>query len=270
MATRSFKLTIAYDGTDLAGWQIQPDQPTVQALLQRAVRQVTGESAVVIGSGRTDSGVHAVGQVASLRLENWSHPADRLARAINTKLPDTVVVNEAIEMPVGFHAIRHASGKRYRYQLQLGGTRDAFEHRYRWQVFGRIDIDAMADAATRFVGTHDFASFQATGAERRTTTRTIKACELVRQRRRDDDVPLAKQGRADSDGIRVAIEVEANGFLYNMVRNIVGTILEVGRGRLAADAIADVIAARRRAAAGQAAPAAGLCLLWVAHDPPFD
>ena len=253
--SRTFKLTIAYDGTDFAGWQVQPNQPTVQGKLHRALEAITGQQIHAVGSGRTDSGVHAFGQVASLTIPNWRHSAADLGRALNTQLPETIVIEEVVDAPDRFHAIRDAIGKRYRYQLQIGGTRDAFQFRYRWHLPGPLDVDAMRDAAVRLIGRHDFASFQAAGSQRKTTTRTVRACQLI-------DQPSTRPDRHD-----LAIEVEADGFLYNMVRNIVGTLVEVGWGKRTADSIAATLAACDRDAAGQTAPAHGLCLVRVDYDP---
>ncbi len=253
--SRTFKLTLAYDGTDFAGWQVQPGQETIQGNLQRALRQITGHDIHVIGSGRTDSGVHAIAQVASLSIPTWRHDAESLARALNAQLPETIVVTEAVDAPDGFHAIRDAIGKRYRYQLQVGGIRDAFDFRYRWHLKGPLDLEAMKSASSFFLGTHDFASFQATGSDRKTTIREIRACEVIQQ-------PSDRPGRLD-----LAIEVEANGFLYNMVRNIAGTIVEVGWGKCSPDSIGSMLAARDRDVAGQTAPAHALFLLRVDYEP---
>lgn len=253
---RTFKLVIAYDGTDYAGWQIQPNQPTIQSQLERALLQLTGQRVAVVGSGRTDSGVHAIAQVGSLTTEAWRAPADALMRAMNTKLPADIAVTAACEMPLNFHAIRDAVGKRYRYQLQLGGVRDAFEYRYRVQVPAAVDVEAMRAAAERLVGKHDFASFQATGSVRKTTVRDVRAVEVL-----DDESP---RGRAGGRGI--AVEIEADGFLYNMVRNIVGTLLEVGRGKQSPQWIDHLLAVGDRGQAGPTAPPQGLFLARVDYD----
>ena len=250
---RSFKLTIAYDGTDYAGWQVQPDQPTIQQELQKALRSVTKQAVQAIGSGRTDSGVHAIGQVASCRIDNWNATAADLATALNTHLPDAIVITDSVDAPDDFHAIRDATGKRYRYQLQLGGRRDVFRQRYHWHYKIPVEIQPMRDAVDRFVGEHNFASFQAAGAERKSTVRTIKACELIDE--------------STDDRRRIAIEIEADGFLYNMVRNIVGTVVEVGRGKKSPEWIGELIAAKNRDLAGPTAPPQGLFLVRV--DYPF-
>jgi tRNA pseudouridine38-40 synthase len=250
--SRSFKLTVCYDGTNYAGWQVQPQQKTIQRTLQNALTAVTGEAVTIVGSGRTDSGVHALGQAASCTIERWRASASDLMRALNANLPECIVVREAIDMPAGFHAIRDASGKQYRYQLQVGGLRDVFEHRYRWHLQQSLDIAAMRLAAACFLGRHDFVSFQASGADpKKTTTRHIRACEV------------SEQETTSVDALHLAIEVEADGFLYNMVRNIVGTLVEVGRGKQTPDWIAQVIEAKNRCEAGPTAPPHGLFLVRV-------
>lgn len=256
---RTFKLTVAYDGTDYAGWQIQPAQPTVQGKLQRAVAEITGSRVSVVGSGRTDSGVHAIAQVASCSIPTWRASGDQLRRALNTKLPDTIAVLEAVDAPEGFHALRDAIGKRYRYQIRVGGVRDAFQHRYHWHLRGTLDTSAMAEAAVRLVGRHDFASFQASGGKRKTTVRDVRACDVT-----------AGPGpsTATLPSVELAVEVEADGFLYNMVRNIVGTLVEIGRGKQPPQWIDRVLASADRDAAGPTAPPQGLFLQRVDY-PPF-
>lgn len=250
---RSFKLTIAYDGTGFAGWQVQPNQQTIQGFLQDALQRLTGDQIQVIGSGRTDAGVHAQAQVASCRLV-WRDSPQHLLRALNTQLPETIVVCAAEEAREGFHAIRDAIGKRYRYQLRVGGVRDVFDYRYHWHLHGQLDLEQMRLAAKRLIGEHDFKSFQATGAERKTTVRTVRACDLI----------IRADGETYCD---LSIEVEADGFLYNMVRNIVGTLVEVGRGKQAVEWIDQVLLARDRDVAGPTAPACGLFLLRVDYPP---
>lgn len=249
--SRTFKLTIAYDGTDFSGWQIQPGRPTIQGLLERAIAKLAGVRVGVVGSGRTDAGVHAIAQVASCTLPSWNADAANLAKAINVNLPDSVLVTDVIDAPDDFHAIRDSISKRYRYQIQNGGNRNPFDHRYWFRLRNPVDVDVVQQAATHLVGRHDFASFQATGAVRKSTTRTILDCDVI-------DLSPDDWGEP-----RFAIEVEADGFLYNMVRNIVGTLIEVGKGRYSSDWVTEVIAARDRNRAGPTAPAAGLFLKQV-------
>jgi len=252
---RTFKLTVSYDGTDFSGWQIQPGRPTIQGMLERALVKLAKHRVHVVGSGRTDSGVHALGQVASFRIPVWRSPAESLVRALNVHLPETITALECVDAPDDFHAIRDSIGKRYRYQLQLGGVRDSFQHRYRWHLRKPLDISAMQAAAKLIVGQQDFASFQAAAGIRKTTVRHVRDCH----------VELSNPASADVHQL-LTIDVEADGFLYNMVRNIVGTLVEVGRGKYPPEWVAEVIAVRDRDQAGPTAPALGLFLSRVDYE----
>lgn len=249
----TFKITVAYDGTEFVGWQIQSNGPTIQGELQRALRVMVGRDVKVVGSGRTDSGVHAAGQVANFALENWSHDAEVFVDGLNAILPEQIVVLQCERALDSFHAIANCVAKRYRYQLQTSGPPDAFACRNRWRLKGAVDTGAMAAAASRIIGEQDYSSFEALGAPRQTSVRDITQCELLPQR--------DPTGRRDW----CCIEVTANGFLYNMVRNIVGTIVEVGRGKHPPHWVDEVIEARARIAAGPTAPAHGLTLVEVRY-----
>ncbi|MBX3415184.1 MAG: tRNA pseudouridine(38-40) synthase TruA [Pirellulales bacterium] len=245
---RSFKLTIAYDGTAYQGWQSQPDRPTIQGSLERAFAKITGEEVRITGSGRTDAGVHALGQVAS--LESATHLApDVLQRALNHELPADIVVVRLDEAAPGFHAIRDCTGKRYRYVLHDGPVPDLFRRLYCWHYRQRLDDAAMHRAAQGLHGTHDFRSFESQWPNRTTSVRTIREIAVVRQPAENGDY--------------LYVEVEADGFLYNMVRSIVGTLVEVGRGAQSEAWPAEVVAAMDRSAAGRTAPAQGLFLMRV-------
>jgi tRNA pseudouridine38-40 synthase len=255
-----FKLTLSYDGTEFHGWQRQPEQRTVQGELERAWFEITGESARIAGASRTDAGVHAEGQVASVE-SSTRLAADALQNGLNAKLPDDAVVKRIELAPEGFHATHAARRKRYRYSFYNDHRRPLFCRRRAWHVPSTLDVAAMHRAAGALVGTHDFASFQSVGSERESTVRTIFDAE-VRGR--------AEQGRggaAPDDETRALIdfEVEGDGFLYNMVRALAGSLVEVGRGRRGENWLADVIAAHDRSVAGQTAPPHGLTLLWVAY-----
>ena len=256
---RTFKLTVAYDGTDFAGWQVQPGRPTIQSALQSALAAVTKTQVPVVGSGRTDAGVHAIAQVASCIIPGWRATSGELALALNSKLPNTISVVEAADAADGFHAIRDATGKRYRYQIRIGGPRDPFAYRYSWQLPGPLDLNAMRQATRHVVGRHDFASFQAAGADRKTTVRNVRACELI-DLCGGFGIPATISASDQHAGAMIALEVEADGFLYNMVRNIVGSLVEVGRGRRGQGWIEEVIAMKNRSAAGPTAPPRGLFL----------
>lgn len=245
---RSFRLTLSYDGTDFSGWQRQPDQRTVQGELERAWKAVTGERATLFASGRTDAGVHAIGQMVSV-ASNTQLTAYRMRAALNAHLPDDVSVREVFDARPGFHALRDTLRKRYRYVIQDGWQLDPLSRRFAWHVKHPLDANAMHRAGQHLVGTHDFDSFESTGSQRLSSRRTIN--DVVVERRETDI------------GERVVIEVEADGFLYNMVRNITGTLVAVGRGKRSEQWVADVLAAHDRREAGVAAPPHGLFLLRV-------
>ncbi|HEY1786009.1 MAG TPA: tRNA pseudouridine(38-40) synthase TruA [Pirellulales bacterium] len=250
---RTIKLTLAYDGTAYAGWQSQTDQRTLQDTLEQALAQIVGERLRVAASGRTDAGVHALGQVVSFDTES-SLSAEILHRALNAELPRDMAVIEVQDAPLGFHARRDARSKRYRYVIRDVRRPNVFERNYSWQVPQRLDNERLARAAVSLVGTHDFSSFETHGSPRASSVRTVEALEIARD-------------TADPD--RLLIEVEANGFLYNMVRSIVGTLVEVGRCVRDEGWPAEVLAAADRRAAGRTAPAQGLFLLWVNYDRPL-
>jgi len=249
---RTIKLTLAYDGTGYAGWQVQPGLATVQGTLEAAIEKVTGRQVRATASGRTDAGVHALAQVAAFATD--SHLATSvLQRALNAELPRDVVVLQLNEAPPDFHPIRDALRKRYRYVIHDGPVRDTFRRGQCWQyVHGRLDVDAMQRAAGALLGKHDFSSFETSGAERASSVRTIY------------DLPV-ERGRAEEADL-VTVEVEADGFLYNMVRAIVGTLVEVGRGAREEPWVGDVLEAADRRAAGPTAPPEGLFLVRVEYE----
>lgn len=250
-----FHLTIAYDGTNYLGWQVQRHGNTIQGELQRAVKPIGGPGCRVIGSGRTDSGVHAIAQVARCILPRWNETTDRLRAAINSRLPPDILVTEVRRVVDDFHPIHHATAKTYRYQVQVGGDSDVFGHRFVHRIRGRQDLDRLQDAAARLIGRHDFAAFQASGAERLTTVRTLfKSGWSIGP----SMVPGPKEHV-------LAYEVRGDGFLYNMVRNLVGTMLDIGRGRRPPEWIDEVLASRDRGRAGMTAAARGLFLCQVEY-----
>ena len=247
----TIKLTLAYDGTAYAGWQVQPGEKTVQAALEAAIEKVTGEQVRAIASGRTDAGVHALGQVVGFRTQTHL-PADVLQRALNAELPRDLAVLDAVEAEETFHPIRDAVRKRYRYAIHDGPTRHVFRRHYCWHYHRRLDAEAMARAARSLLGRHDFASFETSGAERKDSIRTVY------------ELPVERGRGPQFDWITV--EIEADGFLYNMVRAIVGTLVEVGRGAQDESWVAQVLAATDRRAAGPTAPPHGLFLVRVEYE----
>lgn len=246
---RTLKVTLAYDGTDFVGWQRQAAGTSVQGLLEDALAAFEGGPVAVHGAGRTDAGVHALGQVASVALAA-THPVDTLQRALNAVLPPAVRVLDVAEVPADFHARFSAIGKMYEYRIVNAPIVSPFLHRYVWHVPGRLDVDAMRQAAARLAGTHDFAAFQGAGSTVSHTTRTIH---------RIDWTPGAGFSQP------LAIRFEGDGFLRHMVRNIVGTLVDIGSGRWPAERIGAILDSRDRSQAGQTAPPAGLFLVGVRY-----
>ncbi len=247
---RAFLLTLAYDGTNYFGWQMQPDQPTVQAAVELALAKVLGVPSIrVHASSRTDTGVHAIGQTALLRTNRWQAPADRLPFALNTRLPADVVARQAVEVPISFHPLRNSTGKRYRYRVFSSRVEDPIHARTHWWIRRHVNLEWMQQAAEHLLGRHDFNSFQSTGSPRSSTVRTVRS--------------LSVSQVSHQDGQMFTFEIEADGFLYNMVRNIVGTLVQVGVGRAPPAWVGEVLAAQDRCVAGATAPPQGLVLVEV-------
>jgi tRNA pseudouridine38-40 synthase len=251
MSPRWLKLTLAYDGGAYAGWQVQPDKPTVQGTLESALRQITQEAVRVTAAGRTDAGVHALGQVVGCRTATRLSNAD-LQRALNAVLPNDIAVLSIDDAAEGFHATRDAIGKRYRYQIHNGRTPSVFDRHYAWHYPQPLDAAAMHAAGQALVGRHDFSSFETAGSERPDSIRTIHELSVARG--------------SDELADRVTIDVAGDGFLYNMVRTIVGTLVEVGTGARDLKWPAAVLAACDRREAGQTAPPHGLFLVNVSYE----
>lgn len=234
-------MTLRYDGTAYHGWQVQPNGVTVQQVLQDAVEAVTGTRAGITGCSRTDAGVHADMFCCALDTDSPLR-GDKMASALNFHLPRDIAVYDVHETADDFHPRYHARGKRYVYRIWNGTQRHPVYDRYAVHRKQRIDEALLNRAASAYIGTHDFAAFCAAGSDVQDTVRTVRNCRVERQ------------------GDLVLFSVEADGFLYNMVRIMVGTLLEIADGRLSADAIPSVIASCDRAQAGPTAPAKGLCL----------
>jgi tRNA pseudouridine38-40 synthase len=243
---RNIRLVVEYDGTEFAGYQRQPGHRTVQRVLEKAIAQATGEKATLLASGRTDSGVHAEGQVVNFRT-NTHLALERIVGAINARLPEDVSVRSAEDVPLDFHATHDPKWKTYRYRVSMRRMHPVFDRNYVLWVKKRLDVERMRRGAAYFVGTHDFNSFRCENKVDKNTVRTIEAIELV------------------EDGDELDIYYRGNGFLYMMLRIITGTLLRVGFGRTDPDAIPAMLAARDRKAAGPTAPAKGLCLVEVRY-----
>jgi tRNA pseudouridine38-40 synthase len=244
---RNIKFVVAYDGTEFRGWQTQPASRTVQETLERAIQLVTGEERVRCNaSGRTDSGVHAVGQVVNFYTGS-ALPPETLLRAVNSHLPPDAIVREAAEMPREFDANRDAIRKLYRYVIHDGAVPDIFLRRYAYHLKWRLDADAMRRAITALLGRHDFHSFETDWPNRASSVRTIS------------------HARVNRIGDCLWIDVEADGFLYNMVRAIAGTLIQIGRGYWPVDRMLEILSAEDRREAGPTAPPEGLFLMRVTY-----
>lgn len=240
------KLILEYDGTDFVGWQVQPNGRSVQAVVEEALSRLLDAKVAVEVAGRTDAGVHALGQVAAFTTAR-ALPLKAYARGLNGLLPPDVAVVRAEEVAADFDPRRLASGKRYRYRISTRGQRAPLRRRTHWELFGALDEAAMRQAGQGLLGQHDFSAFRASDCEARTAVRRIR------------EVTVA--GGED----QLSIEVEGTAFLKHMVRNIVGTLVEVGRGKQPAAWVAEVLASRDRGQAGQTAPPQGLCLVEVQY-----
>ena len=246
---RTLKITLSYDGTRFVGWQRQAEGDSIQGLLEDALARFEGGPVTAHGAGRTDAGVHALGQVASAAV-SFTHPPETVVRALNAQLPEDVRVLEVAEAPPEFHARFSARSKTYRYQLRAGTAGDPFTRAFVWQLAEPLDVAAMRQAAAQLVGTHDFAAFQSTGTETTSTVRTIFRSDL---READGLAPLV-------------FEISGDGFLRHMVRAIVGTLVEIGRGWRPAGSMAQLVDGGTRAQAGATAPPHGLFLVRVDYD----
>ncbi|HJU44234.1 MAG TPA: tRNA pseudouridine(38-40) synthase TruA [Vicinamibacterales bacterium] len=264
MPRRTLKLTIAYDGTAYAGWQRQANAQTIQQVLEDEIAAIVGMHNPLIGAGRTDAGVHAAAQVASITLDH-PIPADELMRAINARLRGGDIRVRSIEETFDrFDARTHAKSKTYRYAIWNGPTVSPFIRNVVWHVPARLDLERMQTATTALIGEHDFAAFQASGSEVLTTVRTVQSAQLVEVNIHTEE-PVAMsplpEGATHSDGRLLRFEITGSGFLRHMVRTIAGTLVDIGRGQMEVEDMVAIIASRDRRRAGHTAPPNGL-MLW--------
>jgi len=292
MAVRNIKLIITYDGSEYHGWQIQPGLRTIQAVITEAIQDLLGSEVRLFGASRTDAGVSALGQVGFIQI-NSPIPTENLAKAITDRLPADIAVTEAVEVPEGFDLMGAVTSKLYRYTIFTGQVRPVLQIRHCWYLPTKLDTTAMAEAAQLLVGKKDFKSFASAADKRENTVRTIFRCDVsnackknnaivkTRSTRESFSAPPnkfegatlgsfnnAKLNSNSKEGEKdlVYVEVEGDGFLYNMVRNIVGTLVEVGVGRWSPEKIKEILEAKDRTAAGPLAPAQGLCLMWIKYS----
>jgi tRNA pseudouridine38-40 synthase len=254
---RTLKLTIQYDGSAYAGWQRQANGPSIQAAIEHALASIEGRDVRIVGAGRTDAGVHAFGQVASVRLR---HPigVSSLARALNALLPSDIRIVDACEEAAGFHARHGACAKTYRYRLICGSVASPFERRYAWHVARALDLERMEEAASALVGRHDFAAFQSSGSAARSTVRTVFDVGW-------QAVALGYPSRLSGSSALVAFDIRGDGFLRHMVRTIVGTLVEIGQRRRPVGSVEALLGSGVRSEAGPTAPPHGLFLVRVGY-----
>lgn len=243
---RRIKLTIAYDGTNYCGWQVQPNGITIEEVINKALKKLTGENIQVIGASRTDSGVHAMGNVAVFDTET-TIPAEKIAMALNQRLPEDIVIVQSEEVPLDFHPRYCDCSKTYEYHIINTRIPMPTKRLTNYFVSYTLDIDKMRQAASYLIGEHDFVSFCNIRTDVENTVRTIRELDII------------------TDGDEITIRITGNGFLYNMVRIIVGTLVRVGRGFYGPEKVKEILEARDRKAAGVTAPAHGLILTKIEY-----
>jgi tRNA pseudouridine38-40 synthase len=242
---KRFKLTLEYDGTGYVGWQVQPNGPSIQGTLQDALARLLGERVAVEAAGRTDSGVHALGQVACFSTAR-ALPLKAYWMGLNTHLPPDIAVVAAQEVPLDFDPRRWSRGKRYRYRVSNRRSRSPLRRHTHWELFMPLDVEAMREGAQRLLGRHDFSAFRASDCEAAHAVREVRALDIE-----------------GATGDEISFTVDGTAFLKHMVRNLVGTLVEVGRGKRPPAWVGEVLAGRDRTRAGVTAPPHGLALLEV-------
>lgn len=259
--SRNIRLTLAYDGTNYVGWQVQTNGLAIQSVVERAIEKLTGTYSSVLSAGRTDSGVHALGQVASFHTTSLI-PPENFRTALQVHLPRDIVILDSQEAPPGFHATFAAKSKRYRYVLYNGMMMLPFLQRFAYHIRKPLDAAAMHEAGQVLLGTHDFRSFETDWPNKATSVRTVMDLTVRRTAVWQPWSNTVEESKS-ADGEFIVFEVKADGFLYNMVRTIVGTLISVGRGRWSAEDVRQIVAAQDRRKAGNTAPACGLFLVQV-------
>ncbi len=244
---RNIKLIIEYDGRDYNGWQKQPNHLNIQGEIEKAIQNVTREQVELIGSGRTDAGVHAFGQVANFKI-NSDFPIEKMATAINSQLKQSIRILKAEEVPLDFHSRYHCHKKTYSYIIDNSDQGTAIYRNITYHVSQPLDVEKMQKAVTYLVGEHDFASFKSSGTSSKSSVRTIYQAQVLKEQE------------------RVLIMLTGNGFLYNMVRIIAGTLVQVGLGEISPEEVKNILEAKDRQKAGKTLPPQGLFLMNVDYD----
>ena len=245
---RNIKLTIEYDGKEFNGWQKQPNKLNIQGTIEQAIKQITGEEIELLASGRTDAGEHAIGQVANFKT-NSNIPIEKIPIAINTNLKKSIRIKKAEEVDEKFHSRLSCKRKTYRYVINNSNCESAIYRNLETYIPFKLDIEKMQKAAKLFEGEYDFKAFKASGTSSKSSVRKIYKAEVTKQ-----------------NNNRIYIELTGNGFLYNMVRIIAGTLVEVGEGKITPESITEIIDSKNREKAGKTLPARGLFLLKVEYD----
>lgn len=245
---RNIRLTIEYDGKEFNGWQKQPNKLNIQGNLEKVISDLTKEEIEIIGSGRTDAGVHALGQVANFKT-NSNIPIEKFAIAINSRIKQSIRIKKAEEVDEKFHSRLSCKRKTYRYVINNSNCESAIYRNLETYIPFKLDIEKMQEAAKLFEGEHDFKAFKASGTSSKSSVRKIYKAEVTKQ-----------------NNNRIYIELTSNGFLYNMVRIIAGTLVEVGEGKITPESITEIIDSKNREKAGKTLPARGLFLLKVEYD----
>jgi tRNA pseudouridine38-40 synthase len=286
----TIRLTLTYDGSGFAGWQVQPGERTVQGVIESAITQLTGESIRILSTGRTDAGVHALGQVVSFRTAS-SIPAEKWRDALQSQLPRDVVVLDSQAAGDDFHATYSAKSKRYRYVILNRELDDPFLHKYVWRIKQPLDVAAMNTAAACLGGTHDFRAFESDGPNTASGVRTVSFIGLARMTHfpgwearplldregeapaepaSESTLPLTSARREPRPPVNagdfICLEIEADGFLYNMVRAIMGTLVNVGRGKWTPADVARILTSTDRTTAGDTAPPQGLYMVCARYE----
>lgn len=246
MNKRNIKLTIAYDGYGYHGWQVQPNHKTIEGEIENALKKLTSQNIDISGASRTDAGVSALGQVANFHI-NSPVPTKNFPKALNQILPDEIVIKRAEEVDKKFSARFDVKHKQYQYKIFTGKDKPVIDIRHCWWKPDKFNIDAIQKASKLLIGEKDFKSFASAADEREDTVRNLTKCDI------------------EIEGDWIYITVEGNGFLYNMVRNIVGTLIEFGKEKWSPEYIEQILQAKDRTKAGPIAPAQGLCLMWIKY-----